>query len=358
MNKASTDFNPANQTNTLTSVLMVSNFLSASGGSRGVCEELSQRFLEAGWHVVTTSDKPNKLLRLLDMLVTTWRRRHQYGVAQVDVFSGSAFLWAELVCWLLRRLGKPYVLTLHGGNLPNFAAQNPARVRNLLQTAKTVTVPSRYLYEQMQPYAADNLSLVPNPVELRHYTFRLRETSKPDLVWLRAFHTIYNPTLAVKMLALLVTDFPEVHLTMIGPDKDGSLEAVRQSAAALKVSDHLTLIPGVPKAEVPAALNKGDIFINTTNVDNTPVSVIEALACGLCVVSTNVGGLPYLLKDNHDALLVPPDSAEALAVAVRRILTAPGLSRQLSQNARATVSAFDWSVVLPEWKKLLAAGGE
>lgn len=358
MNNISTDFSPANQAYTLTSVLMVSNFLSASGGSRGVCEELSQRFLEAGWYVVTTSDKPNKLLRLLDMLVTTWRRRHQYRVAQVDIFSGSAFLWAEVVCWLLRRLGKPYVLTLHGGNLPNFAAQHPARVRNLLQTAKTVTVPSRYLYEQMQPYAADNLYLLPNPVELRHYTFRLRETSRPNLVWLRAFHRIYNPALAVKMLALLVKHFPDAHLTMIGPDKDGSLEAVRQAAADLKVSDHLTLIPGVPKAEVPAALNKGDIFINTTNIDNTPVSVIEALACGLCVVSTNVGGLPYLLRDQHDALLVPPDDVEAMAKAVRAVLTDPALSKRLSQNARTTAEAFDWSVVLPAWKKLLAAGGE
>jgi glycosyltransferase involved in cell wall biosynthesis len=100
-------------------------------------------------------------------------------------------------------------------------------------------------------------------------------------------------------------------------------------------------------------LNGGDVFLNTTRVDNTPVSVLEAMACGLCVVSTNVGGIPYLLQHGHDALLVPSDNAEAMAGAVRRILTEPGLAAQLSANARGTASGCDWSAVLPQWEALI-----
>ncbi len=69
---------------------------------------------------------------------------------------------------------------------------------------------------------------------------------------------------------------------------------------------HVDFWASVEKSEVPAWLAKGDIFLNTTNVDNTPVSVIEAQAAGLCVVSTNVGGIPFLLENGKDALLVPP----------------------------------------------------
>jgi glycosyltransferase involved in cell wall biosynthesis len=78
------------------------------------------------------------------------------------------------------------------------------------------------------------------------------------------------------------------------------------------------------------------------------------MACGLGVVSTNVGGIPYLLNDEEDALLVPPSDPEAMAAAVRRILTEPGLAVRLSQNARHTVEHFDWSVVLLQWEALFS----
>jgi glycosyltransferase involved in cell wall biosynthesis len=77
--------------------------------------------------------------------------------------------------------------------------------------------------------------------------------------------------------------------------------------------------------------------------------VLEALACGLCIVSTNPGGIPYLLRDGWNALLVNQGDAGAMAAAVRRILTNPGLAESLSQNARRTAEQFDWSVTLPQW---------
>jgi glycosyltransferase involved in cell wall biosynthesis len=290
--------------------------------------------------------------RLLDMVKTVYRRRREYAVAQVDVFSGSAFLWAEAVCAVLRRLGKPCILTLRGGNLPEFARRHPVRVRRLLRGAQAVTAPSRYLYERMAPYRPD-LRLLPNALDLRAYPFRLRRNPAPGLVWLRAFHEIYNPSLGPKVLARLLPEFPDARLTMVGPDKgDGSLERARQTARDLGIAERVCFPGGVAKTEVPDWLQKGDIFLNTTNVDNTPVSVLEAMACGLCVVSTNVGGLPYLLNHEQDALLVPPDDAAAMASAVRRVLAEPGLSERLSANGRAKAGQHDWSVVLPQWEAL------
>src|SRR5579859_1167390 len=113
------------------SVLLVGNFLSASVGNRGVCEELSERLAVSGWKVLTASSCPTRLGRLADMLATVWRDRAAYRIAHVDVYSGPAFLWAEAVAFTLRRAHKPYVLTLHGGALPAFARQWPGRVRRL-----------------------------------------------------------------------------------------------------------------------------------------------------------------------------------------------------------------------------------
>jgi glycosyltransferase involved in cell wall biosynthesis len=331
-------------------LLLIGNFLSGAGLSRGVCEDLAQRLAQAGWSVISTSHKSARLPRLVDMLATAWKRRHEYAVAQVDVYSGPSFLWAEAVCWVLRRAGKPYVLTLHGGALPSFARRWPGRVCRLLQSAAAVTTPSRYLQEQMRRYRPD-LRLLPNPVDIGYYPFAVRQQPRPSLVWLRAFHRIYNPTLAARVVALLAREFPEMRLTMVGADKgDGTLQATQKLAGELGVSDRMSWPGGVPKGEVPRWLSQGDVFLNTTNVDNTPVSVLEALACGLCVVSTDVGGIPYLLDHGEDALLVPPDDPAAMAAAVRRVLTEPGLAERLSRNARKKAEGFDWSVVLPRWE--------
>ncbi len=336
------------------SLFLVANFLSSNGGMRSVMEDLAERLREAEYDLVTASAYRNGWVRGPHMVAMAIIRRRDYKVSVIDLYSGRAFLWAEAVCQALRMIGRTYVLTLRGGNLPAFATRWPRRVRRLLKSADTVTTPSRYLLEQMRPYR-DNLSLLPNPLDLNGYEFKLRKgRPRPFLTWLRAFHETYNPSLAPKVVALLAEEFPDIQLTMIGPDKgDGSWQRTRQMAAERAVADRLNLPGGVFKSEVPGWLNKADIFLNTTNVDNTPISVLEAMACGLCVVSTNAGGIPYLLEHEHDALLIPPDDPEAMAAAVRRLLTEAGLAERISSNARRKVEQFDWSIILPQWEELL-----
>jgi glycosyltransferase involved in cell wall biosynthesis len=140
---------------------------------------------------------------------------------------------------------------------------------------------------------------------------------------------------------------------MIGPDRaDGSLLQARRTAAILGIEDRVTWIGPATRRDVPVWLSGSDIFLNTANIDNTPVSVLEAMACGLCIVSTDVGGLPYLLDDGMDALLVPPDSAEAMASAVERVLNDPALAGKLSRNARRKTESFAWPIILPQWQSL------
>jgi glycosyltransferase involved in cell wall biosynthesis len=338
-------------------ILIVGNFLSHTTGSRGVCEDLAEHLSSSGWTVFTTSDSPDRMARLLDMLKTVWSRRDDYKIATIDTFSGPAFFWAEAICLALRRLGKPYVLILHGGNLPGFAQRWPRRVSRLLRTAAVVTAPSQYLIECMKPYRPDIL-LFQNPIDIRKYTFNLRREPRPTLVWLRAFHAIYNAPMAVQVVNRIIPEYPDSHLLMGGDDKDdGSLEKTKEMARLLGVSNSIEFCGKIPNLDVPSWLQRGDIFINTTNIDNAPVSVIEAMACGLCIVSTNVGGIPYLLKDGEDALLVPPDDPQAMATAVKKILKEPGLAEKISNNARCKAEWFDWSIVFHQWEKLFLSIG-
>ncbi len=334
-------------------VLVVGNFLSASGGSRGVCEDLALRLPEAGFSVTTTSSRRARSWRLLDMMRTTWRARGSYEVAQIDVFSGTAFVWAELTAALLTRLGTPYVLTLHGGNLPRFSSRWPSRTRRLLRGAAAVTTPSPFLQRSMSHLCKD-LVLVPNPIEVGRYEYRPRSQPNPHLVWLRAFHHVYNPALAVRCLALLAEVHPDARLTMLGPDKDdGTRAQALTEAERLGVLARLTTPGPVPKSEVPRALQEGDLFLNTSRVDNAPVSILEPMACGIPVVSTDVGGIPDLVSDGEDAVLVPSDDAAAMTQALGSLIEQPGRAAALVERGRRRAEAHDWSRVLPLWREIL-----
>jgi glycosyltransferase involved in cell wall biosynthesis len=334
-------------------LLMVGNFLPSYVSSPPVGEELAVRLRQHGWDIIVTSRKLGKWARVLDMGRTTWQRRRDYDLATVDVFSGAAFRWAELTCRLLQKANKPYVLTLHGGNLPEFAQKQEQRVRKLLQAAEKVTTPSNYLKENLQAIS-DAIILLPNPVETAHLPYRQRTVLKPQMVWLRALHSIYNPTMAIEVLQRVQHSVPDARLTLVGPDKkDGSWQAVQNSAKMRGMEQCLTMPGGVPKSEVGQWLNGGDIFLNTTTIDNTPISVLEAMACGLCVVSTDVGGLPYLLQNRHDALLVPSGDSAAMSQAILSLLQAPELASRLSANAHQKAIRHDWNHILPQWLDLL-----
>ncbi len=334
--------------------LLVGNFLSSKNGSRSVGEELADRLQGKGFSVVSASRQRFRPLRFLDMLFTAWLHRKKYQVAYVEVYSGLAFIWAESVCWILNKIQKPYIVALHGGNLPVFACRWPKRVKRLLSSAPIAIAPSSYLIKEMFVYRRD-IHLIPNPIEVRSYPFRLRSKPEPHLIWLRAFHNIYNPQMVPSIMAELRKVFPGIVVTMIGPDKgDGALYETQKRIEAFGLQQSIKIVKGIPKSHVPKMLELGDIFINTANIDNTPVSVIEAMASGLCVISTNVGGIPYLLEDQEDSLLVPADDVDAMVVAVKRILTEPDLAERLSGNARRKAEQFDWSVVLPQWEKLFS----
>jgi glycosyltransferase involved in cell wall biosynthesis len=200
----------------------------------------------------------------------------------------------------------------------------------------------------------DDIELLPNGVDLRRFSFRYRPNPKPRLIWLRAFHRDYNPLLAVETIALLKAEFPDIELLMCGADRgDGSLAATRQAVQHLDVARHVRIQSAVPFGEVAGQLAEADIFLNTTDYESFGVSVVEAAATGLCIVSTSAGALPSIWRDRHDALLVPQRDPAAMASAVRAVLGEPGLRGSLSINARHAAERFDREKILTRWEGLL-----
>jgi glycosyltransferase involved in cell wall biosynthesis len=336
----------------LKTLLYVGNRLSAHGYSPTSIETLGP-LLERDFRVIYTSDRRNQLLRLLDMIRVLVRSCRHVDTALIDTYSTSSFYYAWVISQLARLLGVRYVPILRGGDLPERLRRSPRLCRMIFGHSVVNIAPSEYLAGAFQR-AGHATSVIPNCIPLRECRFTDRTSFPPRLLWVRSFDRSYNPGLAVRVLAELRQTYPDAALCMVGPDKDGSRVECERLAGELGVREQVAFAGRLSKNEWRTLSEKYSIFVSTTNVDNTPVSVMEAMALGLPVVSTNVGGVPFLLRNEETGLLVDANDPSAMASAVIRLAESPELGQRLARNARAQAEQFDQEVVLNQWRELLA----
>lgn len=334
-------------------LLYIGNKLEASGSTVTSIETLGSLLEQEGYTVYMASTKPNKIWRLLDMIWAVLRYRRKVSYVLIDTYSTQNFYFAVTVANICRLVGLPYIPILRGGNLPERLRNNRRLSWKLFNGAKINVSPSAYLMEEFKKEGYNNLIEIPNNIVLENYPFRLRPDPKPKLLWVRSFAEIYNPDLALEVVKLLLKSDYQASLCMVGPDKDGSLERCKNIAAEASLPIKFT--GRLSKSEWIDLSKDHDIFINTTNFDNTPVSVIEAMALGLPVVTTNVGGIPYLLENKRDALLVEPNDADAICQSVISLIEDPQTAVHLARNARKKVEKFDWEEVKHLWFRILKA---
>ena len=322
--------------------------LLAAHGRVTTTTEVMARLLEAdGYEVRTTSSRAGAAARLLDTVWSLVRWRGGVDVLLVSTYSGRSFVLADLTALVARACRLPFILVLHGGALPGQFRDHPRWARRVLRSARLVVAPSEYLAVAARGLGVQ-AEVIPNPLAIDDYLFVPRREVAPTLLWMRTFHPYYEPELAIRTLALVRRRFAGATLTMAGAD-DGLLEATRALARELGVADAVDFAGFLDPAGKARAFAAHDIFLNTNQVDNTPVSVLEACAYGLPIVATAVGGIPYLLDDRSSALLVPRSDPEAMAAAVVELVDDPVLAGALSTAGRAIAERSAWPVVRDQW---------
>lgn len=330
-------------------VLYIGNKLEKWGRTPTAVDIIPELLRNEGIIIKAISSYQNKHLRLLEMCLYCLFGNYQKVV--IDTYSTQNFIFAKLCASIARWRRKEYYLILHGGDLPNKLESSDNYVTNLFRDASVLAAPSLYLYDRFKEFGFSNLVCIPNAIALHLYTFQKRQITKPKLLWIRSFQQLYNPSLAIMVLEKLLQIYPESELCMVGPDKDGSLEEFKNYVDQHKLN--VTFTGKLAKSDLISLASEYTIFLNTSNVDNTPVSVMEAMALGLPVVSTNVGGMPYLIWNEHTGILVPPDDANVMTAACMNLISNPEFSAQLAENARIEVEKFDWQRVKQQWLDLL-----
>ena len=251
----------------------------------------------------------------------------------------------------LGKLTRPRVMVNYrGGEAQVFFKGMAGRTLVMLRWADVITVPSGYLKEIFDRLQVTT-KIVPNLIETRHFSFSPPQIKdEVRFVCTRNFEDYYDVATTVIAFANVKKDLENASLTLVG---DGTQRENLQDLVNRLCLSHCIEFKGkVSQEQMPQCLASHDIFVNSSVVDNYPISILEAFACGLPVVSTAAGGIPYLIEDGKTGLLVPPGNAGELARKMILVATTPKLANQLALQGKVAAQSHTWEKI---WPKLKAA---
>jgi glycosyltransferase involved in cell wall biosynthesis len=268
----------------------------------------------------------------------------------VHVFSASytSFLLAPLPAFLVARLlGKPVVMNYHSGEAPDHLRRS-AIARWVLRAVERNAVPSRFLVDVLSDFGIP-ATAVPNLVALDRFEFRLRDPLRPRLLSTRNLEGLYNVACTLRAFRLVQDRCPDASLTLVGAGAEDA--RLRELATTLGLRN-VTFAGRVAHDAIAGYYADHDIYIQSPDIDNMPLSILEAFASGLPVVSTDVGGIPAILIHGQHGLLSPADDHAALAAHVVDLLNNPARAHALAVAAHSTLTRYSWTNVRAGWMAL------
>jgi len=274
------------------------------------------------------------------------RELRRADVVHAFAASYTSFLLAPLPAVVVARLfGKPVVLNYHSGEAPDHLRRSNVARFVLRRLVQTNVVQSAFLRDVFRSFNLD-AQVVPNVADLRRFTYRVRSPLRPRLLCTRNLEPLYNVSCVLRAFARVQARFPEATLTLVGSGSQES--ALRREVTQLQL-ENVTFAGRVAPSEIHNYYANADIYVQAPSIDNMPLSLLEAFASGLPVVSTGVGGVPSILRHGVDGLLVAEDDASSLADRVIELLGDAALVRRLTASAYGTLSAYEWPVVRDGW---------
>lgn len=313
-------------------------------------EILAPHFTRAGYTCLLTSKVLNRYARLIHIVRTLIRERKRYNIVSLQVYFGASLVVEDIASSIARALGKKVVMVMHGGDIPVFMRRFPNWSQRVLRRAHALVTPSTYLQQALLQYGYQ-ARVIPNMLDMDKYPFRLRKKVQPRLLWMRTFYDYCHPEFAVEVLEILTNRYPNACLTMSGQDK-GLLPAIVKLVSQKNLQGKVRFPGFLNEEDKQREFTTHDIYLNTNQIDNMPIAAVESAAFGLPVVAMSVGGIPYMLTNEKNALLTLFGDVQAMANAVIRLVEAPHLAAHLSHQGRLLAEQSAWENVFPLWDKV------
>ncbi len=329
-------------------LLFIGTFLSWKKGTKGPSEIVSRKLRELGYKTKISSSYENKFLRLLDIFFSILLSGEKH--IHIDVFSGPSFLIAKYSVLLANFLGKKVVLNLHGGMLPEYFELNKDICSKVFNSVISIYTPSKYLQTYFTSLGF-KINYLPNSIDTSKFPFETTPNTY-KILWVRAFTKIYQPSLAIEILEIVKKEFPQTTLTMIGPDL-GLRNEIENQIKAKNLDDSVALLGAIDNNILVSYFHKHTVYINTTLYESFGVAVLESASSGLPVVTTNVGEIPYLWKDNEELLIDKTNTSLGMAECIISLFRNEAQRLNLAMNAKKKAELFSWNRVEKLWENLV-----
>ncbi len=318
-------------------VLLICNYKPGVGGISGQVEIL-QRMLRKDGHSADIFSTKDSVWRRLTMPRRLHRVAKGYDVMHIHCCSGWGFLPAVVGITVGRSLKKRIVLTYHGGGGERFFATHTRLVKHYLSHTDANIALSGFIGEIFENYGI-TYTTIPNIIELDATQYRERSSITPKYICVRAHEEIYNIPCILHAFQQVQSVLPEATLTLIG---DGSQHTALIQMVNKMNLHNVTFTGRVDNKEIYHYLDKADVMLSTPTVDNMPVSLLEAMNAGLLVISTKVGGVPYMIKNGNTGLLIPCNDTKALAERMLWATKNTTIAQAIIQQAHQAVSKYQW----------------
>ena len=318
-------------------VLLVCNYKPKVGGISGQVDIL-QKMLASDGHTAEVFSTKAPFLQRLGLPFKLRSKGKDFDVFHIHCCSHWGFLPAVVGVSVGKRLGKRIVLTYHGGGGEKFFDQHPKLVRHYLTRTDANIVLSGFLAQVFEKHGLPFVT-IPNILELDDSRFRLRERVQPNYICTRAHEPLYNLPCILRAFRKVQSIRPEATLTLVGSGSEH--ENLVQMAEELGLQN-VTFTGRVANEDIYTYLDRADIMLSAPTMDNMPVSLLEAMNAGLLVISSKVGGVPYMVKNNSTGLLFDSDDSDALAGKMLWAVDNQTVARAIALQGHKAVSRYRW----------------
>ena len=237
--------------------------------------------------------------------------------------------------WALKTNVRPSIISVWGTDITEFPSSLLKRtfLRRNLTGVDWVTATSRSLHAatmQLVPQISGRTSIIPFGVTIPNEQTPLPAEGMIKLCYIKAHKRRYAPDLLLEAMAMATKSVPNLHLTMAGSGV--MTPQLMKMVSDLKLDDHVSFVGRLDIKEIYSFIQQHHFMVMPSLREAFGVAVLEASACARATIATNVGGIPEVLEDDVNGILIEPGDVRALADAIIRMASNPELCARLGRG--------------------------
>ena len=273
-------------------------------------------------------------------------RVYRYDVIHVFSASYFSFVLAPTPAILIAKLyGRKVLLNYHSGEAEDHLQRWRRTAIPTLRLVDSLIVPSEYLVRVFADFGLEAHAIY-NLIDTDRFHFRARVPLRPLFLSNRNLESHYGVDCVLRAFSIIQASIPEARLTIVG---DGSERQTLQTLARELNLQNTTFKGQVEPESIAGQYDSADVYLNGSEIDNQPLSILEAFACGLPIVTTDPGGIPDMVTDGKSGMVVSRSDYKEMAERALRLLNDGSLAMQMIEEGRRECLKYSWTAVRGAW---------